>query len=71
MLTGRPVPIPTIYESSSAVLAAWLPGTSGGQGIIDGIVGDYVLRNGGSSDRTNTLSVDWPRSMKGLGDLKT
>ena len=69
LLTGRPLPIPTIYSESSAVLAAWLPGTSGGQGIIDGITGDYILKAGGSSDRTNTLSMDWPKSMSGLADF--
>lgn len=69
LMAGRPLPIPNIYEESSAVFAAWLPGTSGGQGIVDGIVGDYILKEGGSSDRTNTLSIDWPKSMRGLADF--
>ena len=63
MLTGRPVPIGNLYEQSSAVIAAWLPGTSGGQGIVDLISGAYVARPGGSTNRKNSLSVDWPRNM--------
>ena len=63
LLTGRPVPIKNIYETSSAVIAAWLPGTSGGQGIMNAISGDYIVRQGGSSNKKNTLSMDWPRSM--------
>lgn len=51
------------------MLASWLPGTSGGQGIMDGITGDYVLKSDGDSDRTNTLSMDWPKSMRGLSDF--
>lgn len=66
LLTGRPVPIGNLYETSSAVIAAWLPGTSGGQGIVDLISGAYVARPGGSSNRKNSLSVDWPRNMKAL-----
>lgn len=63
LLTGRPVPIPAIYEQSTAVISAWLPGTSGGQGIVDLISGAYVAREGGVSNRKNSLSMDWPRSM--------
>ena len=69
MLTGRPVPIGNLYEQSSAVIAAWLPGTSGGQGIVDLISGAYVARPGGSTNRKNSLSVDWPRNMKALEEF--
>lgn len=55
--------IDDIMEPSSAFIAAWWPGTSGGQGIINAITGDYLMRSNGTSSRTNTLSVDWPRSM--------
>ena len=44
LLTGRPVPISEIYEQSTAVIAAWLPGTSGGQGIMDAVTGSYIFR---------------------------
>lgn len=62
MLAGRPMIISKILEQSTAFLDAFLPGTSGGQGIVDAITGDYVIRPNGSSDKTNTLSFDWPRS---------
>lgn len=52
-----------LMVESQAVIAAWLPGTSGGQGIVDAIIGDYVFRENGSNDRRNTLSVDWPKTM--------
>lgn len=41
-------------------MAAWLPGTAGGQGIVDAITGDYLLR---SVNKTNTLAFDWPSTM--------
>jgi beta-glucosidase len=63
LFTGRPVPIGNIYEQSNAVIAAWLPGTSGGQGVVDLITGAYVARPGGATNRKNSLSVDWLRSM--------
>lgn len=59
---GRPMIINNILEQSTAFLDAFLPGTSGGQGIVDAITGDYILRPNGPNDRTNTLSFDWPRS---------
>lgn len=54
--------IDKILEQSSAVLDAFLPGTSGGQGIIDAITGSYVIRPNGQSDKINSLSFDWPRN---------
>ena len=48
---------------SQALIAAWLPGTSGGQGIVNAIVGQYQFRPNGQTDWRNTLSVDWPRTM--------
>lgn len=53
---------------SSAFISAFLPGTSGGQGIVDAIVGKYVFRPNGQNDKTNTLSFDWPKSMDQLKD---
>lgn len=54
--------IDNIYSNSNAVIAAWLPGTSGGQGIIDALTGDYVIRPS-SSNLKNSLSMDWPKDM--------
>jgi len=63
LFTGRPVPISNIFETSTAVIAGWLPGTSGGQSVVNLISGAYVAKPGGASDRKNTLSMDWPKSM--------
>ena len=62
LLAGRPMFIDNILNESSAVIDAFLPGTSGGQGIIDAITGKYVMRPNGQSDKKNSLSFDWPRS---------
>lgn len=62
ILAGRPMLIQSLLNESSAVLDAWLPGTSGGQGIIDAVIGKYKLRPNGSSDRRNTLAFDWPKT---------
>jgi beta-glucosidase len=55
-----------ILTESSAFISAFLPGTSGGQGIVDAIVGDYTMRPNGASDRVNSLSFTWPKSMEQL-----
>jgi len=51
-----------LFASSDALIAAWLPGTSGGQGIIDAISGDYIVRPTKETVK-NTLSMNWPRDM--------
>jgi beta-glucosidase len=62
LLSGRPMLIDGILANSNAVIAAWLPGTSGGQGIVDAIVGTYRVKPSSASTR-NTLSMDWPADM--------
>jgi beta-glucosidase len=54
--------IQDVLAESSAVVAAWLPGTSGGDGIVDALTGKYVFRPNGASDRRNTLAFDWPKT---------
>lgn len=63
LLSGRPMLTTDIMQESSAFIAGWLPGTSGGQGIVDAIVGDYQFKPNGKDDRRNTLSMDWPKTM--------
>lgn len=63
MLSGRPMIINTPLNVSTAFISAWLPGTSGGQAIVDAIVGDYLVRPNGKVDKTNSLSMDWPTNM--------
>ena len=54
VLSGRPVLLGPVLESSAAVLAAWLPGTEG-QGVADVLFGDFKP--------TGKLPHTWPRSM--------
>lgn len=54
--------IDKILADSTAVLHAFLPGTSGGQGIVNAFTGAYTLRPYGPSDVRNSLSFDWPRN---------
>ena len=61
LLSGRPMLINEIDDVSNSILAAWLPGTSGGQGIVDALSGSYTLKPNTSG--ANTLSMDWPRDM--------
>jgi len=57
--------IDELLSLSDATVAAWLPGTSGGQGIVDAITGAYRIKPK-SSPLKNTLSFDWPRDMVNL-----
>ena len=63
LFSGRPMLVDTIVSESTSFIAAWLPGTSGGQGVVDTITGDYLLKPNGETDKRNTLSMDWPRTM--------
>lgn len=67
ILAGRPMIIDDILTESTAVLDAFLPGTSGGQGIIDVVTGKYILRPNGQSDKKNSLSFDWPKTQVKIG----
>ncbi len=58
-----------ILKESSAFVSAFLPGTSGGQGIVDAIFGDYVIRPNGNKDGVNSLSFDWPSNMESLKEF--
>ena len=66
IVSGRPMLIPEILSVSDAVLDAFLPGTSGGQGIVDGLMGSYKIRPKGDGDRTNTLAFDWPSTAESV-----
>ena len=54
VLSGRPVLLGPVLESSDAVIAAWLPGTEG-QGVTDILFGDFKP--------TGKLPHTWPRSV--------
>jgi beta-glucosidase len=66
LFSGRPMIINDILKESSAFMSVFLPGTSGGQGIVDAIFGNYVLRANGARDGANSLSFDWPSNMESL-----
>ncbi len=53
LLSGRPLVLGPVLESSDALVAAWLPGTEG-EGVTDVLFGDYRPR--GKLPRT------WPRN---------
>jgi beta-glucosidase len=55
VLSGRPVLLQSVLDSSDAVIAAWLPGTEG-QGVTDVLFGDYKP--------TGKLPHTWPRSIE-------
>jgi beta-glucosidase len=55
LLSGRPMILGPVLDSSDALIAAWLPGTEG-QGVADVLFGDYKP--------TGKLPHTWPRSME-------
>ena len=58
LFAGRPMFIADILDKSEAFIDAFLPGTSGGQGVIDAMTGRYVVKPSGTNK--NTLAFDWP-----------
>jgi len=52
-----------ILEQSDAFISAFLPGTTGGHGIIDSIAGNYLFRSNKENPNANSLSFDWPQTM--------
>jgi len=69
LLAGRPMLIDDVIDKSQAMIHAFWPGTSGGQGIVDAVVGNYLMRPDGEKGRKNTLSFEWPRNMYQLVDF--
>ena len=63
VLSGRPVLMDTREASVDALVAAWLPGTSGGEAIVSAINGEYNFRSEGDA---NKLPVERLSSMDNL-----
>ncbi len=55
LLSGRPLTIPKLAEKTSALLAAWFPGTMAGPAVADVLFGDY--------NPSAKLPVTFPRSV--------
>ena len=55
-------------QDSTAVIAAFLPGTTGGTALASAIFGQYHFR---SDDKSNTLTFPWPANMKQVEDQYT
>jgi beta-glucosidase len=53
LISGRPQILNSVLTDSTALIAAWLPGTEG-QGVADVLFGDYKF--------TGKLPRSWPRS---------
>ena len=72
--SGRPMVITdggdkAPLQNSDALIAAWLPGTSGGQAVANTITGKYKLKSfkasiDGKEYYSNTLPFDWPKNMQ-------
>ena len=53
-------------KKSQAFVAAWLPGTQGGEALTNAIFGKYLFRSDPENPRVNSLPVAWIRSMDQL-----
>lgn len=55
VFSGRPLTLPWAFERVPAVIAAWLPGMSGGPALVRTLFGDV--------NPSGKLVVSWPRSV--------
>ena len=59
LISGRPLILENNLSRFDAFVAAWLPGSEGGNGIADVLFGDY--------DFTGKLSFTWPKNQSQIG----
>lgn len=59
LISGRPLLLEGYLEYFDSFIAAWLPGSEGGNGIADVVFGDYNF--------TGRLSYTWPKSIEQVG----
>jgi len=59
LLSGRPLLLEDYLQYFDSFIAAWLPGSEGGNGISDVVFGDY--------DFTGKLSFTWPLNISQIG----
>jgi len=55
LIAGRPLILGDVLDAADALVVAWLPGTEGGLGIADVLLG--------AAKPTGKLSCSWPRAM--------
>ena len=55
LFSGRPLTLPWAFQHVPAVMAAWLPGMSGGPALVRTLFGDV--------NPSGKLAVSWPRSV--------
>ncbi|KAL4441671.1 hypothetical protein ABPG74_021603 [Tetrahymena malaccensis] len=63
LITGRPMLINDEINRSTSFISAWLPGTTGGEAIVQAIFGEYLFGQNGYSNR---LPIDWVQNMEDL-----
>jgi len=59
LMSGRPILLDEYLQYFDSFIAAWLPGSEGGNGISDVVFGDY--------DFTGRLSFTWPLNSSQIG----
>jgi beta-glucosidase len=60
MITGRPLYVNEALNNADAFVVTWLPGSEGGNGLADVLVGD--AQGQPRFDFSGTLPADWPRT---------
>ncbi len=72
LFSGRPMMVDPLLDESQAFIAAWLPGTAGGQAVANAIFGKYGFCGGQcNTDSPNTLPVNWPSDTTNLKEYPT
>lgn len=67
LFSGRPMIIQQPGKISDAFIAAWLPGTTGGQAVANALFGRYQFRKSHYSlGEPNSLTMEWVRNMQQL-----
>ncbi|CAD8093286.1 unnamed protein product [Paramecium sonneborni] len=65
LFSGRPMIITNPLQVSSAFVAAWWPGTAGGEAVVQALFGEYLFKAQG---KLNTLPVPWMRNMQQISN---
>lgn len=58
--------IQDVLKVSHSVVAAWLPGTTGGHAVVNALFGKYRFRADIFNKRVNTLPIPWLSHMDNI-----